>query len=298
MAEIPLGIMGPISGKIGPIVGCICRTRSNYIRTRPLCYHDAKTPEQLRNRETMKTVMAFMSKAREFARCTFGPVAKTMTTTNVATKLNFHKVRVEGNDDVRLEYSRLRLSYGKMLPLDSLVLLNEEGRLWLRWKSLIDTEYSGPTDWVHVLVYNESRHGEVTELEAGRRSDECVELQIPEKWKGDRLHVYVSVSDVRKEHFGNSQYIGFDGSEGNGSWESEENGGGKEVNLVNANKFTGSRLTDTRRNSIQYLNEQSAIRVHFGLGYGRIWAGKKKGSGGAELDFWSRFGGPGDRAGG
>ena len=77
-------------------------------------YHDAKTEEQLRNRATMKAVMAFMSKAKEFTKLTLAHSAVGMTTTNVATMLNYHKVIVEGVEDVRMDYRGVRLSNGMM----------------------------------------------------------------------------------------------------------------------------------------------------------------------------------------
>ena len=125
MALIPWGIEGPFSGKVGVLVGCICKKRANYVRTRPLMYHDAKTEEQLRNRATMKTVMAFMSKAKEFTKLTLAHSAVGMTTTNVATRMNYHSVRVEGVEDVRMDYRGVRLSYGMMWGLDSALLLRE-----------------------------------------------------------------------------------------------------------------------------------------------------------------------------
>ena len=41
-----------------------------------------------------------------------------------------------------------------------------------------------------------------------------LELRVPEKWKDEKLHVYVAVSDAKEKTFGNSQYFGFDGRNG------------------------------------------------------------------------------------
>ena len=300
MAYIPFGILGDFSGKIGNIVGCICKNRSSYIRTRPMVYHDAKTAEQLRNRATMKTVMAFMSKAKVFAKCTFAQAAVGMTTTNVATKLNYHKVTVEGVEEVRMDYRRVRLSVGKMMVLDSAVVLKEEGRLMLRWLSRIDTEYSGMMDWVHVFVYNEDRHAEMTMLEACRRRDEELELRVPEKWKEEMLHVYVAVSDAREREFGNSQYFGLDGRRevlaGVGETFLEKEGvkgevcgGDEEVKLEKINRFEGATGSRMSPNSVLIAMEQSAIKVlpsqyqnRIGKGVGKGAKSEEKGAGSEE----------------
>ena len=299
MALIPSGILGPFSGKVGNLVGCICKNRASYVRTRPLMYHDAKTEAQLRNRATMKTVMAFMSKAKEFAKLTLAHSALGMTTTNVATRMNYHSVRVEGVKDVRMDYRGVRLSNGMMWGLDSALLLREGDALRLRWLAEIENEHSGRMDWVHVFVYNEDRHAEVTIVEACRRGAKMLDLRVPEKWRDEKLHVYVAVSDAKEKSFGNSQYFGFDGrSEGEmkvGDWvkvlgEELMMGVEKgdvtgvagyeavgEVDLSKPYRFAGADLSDTRMNSMEIVLAQSAIKEIYRPGQSRIKKGLKKG---------------------
>ena len=109
-----------------------------------------------------------------------------------------------------------------MWGLDSAALLRDGEALRLYWLAEVENEHSGRMDWVHVFVYNEDRHAEVTIVEACRRGAKMLELRVPEKWRDEKLHVYVAVSDAKEKAFGNSQYFGFDGRNGDemkvGSW--------------------------------------------------------------------------------
>lgn len=290
MAYCPQGILGPFSKRVGPVVGCICRNRSNYVRTYPLSFNDAKTPGQLLNRAKMREVMGFVSKAKEFVKFTFGRMTQNQTECNIATKINFHKVKIVGGGEsegerevrVRLEYDQLRLSHGEMMGLDSALLLRSEAGLELRWKSLINTEYSDGTDKVHVFVYNETRNaGWMKQNMANRREEEC-EMALPEKWLEDRLHVYVVVTDAKERRFGDTQYFGVGGE--NGKMKRGEMVGAltamdadEAINLVKKSRFEGCRTSDSRRNSFSFVAEQVALRMLFGLGLERDGERTEKG---------------------
>ena len=152
--------------------------------------------------------------------------------------------------------------------------------------SMAEAEYLLKHGKVHVFVYNEDRHAEVTMLEACRRGDKMLELRVPEKWKEERLHVYVAVSDAKEKTFGNSQYFGFDGRSVGvmkvGDWTKvlgEELMMGLEkgevmgvtgyevvgkVDLSKPYRFNGANWRDTRMNSLGLALEQSAIYTGMG----------------------------------
>ena len=127
-------------------------------------------------------------------------------------------------------------------------------------------------------MYNEDRHAEVTMLEACRRRDEALELRVPEKWREERLHVYVAVSNKGENEFGNSQYFGFDGRNGGemmvGAWVKMMGEGlmmgmekgevmgvadcevDEEIIPEKSDRFEGANLSDTRMNSARVSMER------------------------------------------
>lgn len=206
------------------MVGCICTRRANYMRIRPKCYHDAKTDKQLRNRAKMKAVMAFLSAAKEFVNHTMDDGVSMGSATNLATKVNFHRVEVDESFEGRPRYGELVLSEGSLLGLDSALLLRDGEGLRLRWETMVSNEVSGPSDRVSVMVYNETRHKSEVMLDVtGRGVGECV-LRIPERWLEERLHVYVAVGDEEGERFSDSQYFLYSGEVRSGSSGSESMG--------------------------------------------------------------------------
>lgn len=295
MAFIPNGILGPFSKRLGPLVGCICNTRANYVRTRPLMYHDAKTMEQMVNRAKLKGVMAYLSVVKGFVNHTFGVVKKQLNPCNVATRLNFHQMEVEvrhrdgGEAVVEAipKYEQWRLSEGKMMPLDGALLLKVGNELELRWVQMYEGECSWASDKVCLLVYNETRHKAVTWLNVAKRGDGFCRVVLPEKWGEEKLHIYVAVSDEKERMFGNSQYFGITGSGGEERVEAGLCGGRKWkndpdwCNGVEINRFAGKRLSDTKYNGLLAL-EQSAHKALHGKGSKGIWKGFEKGEIGSE----------------
>lgn len=208
MAIYRQGILGPFSGRVGNVVGCMCTKRSNYMRSLPMSYHDAKTDAQLRNRARMRETMAFLSVAKAFVNHTLKGLAVRQTEMNVATGWNFHKVDMEEDGSrAKMKYGELRLSKGMRSGLEGAMLLRGSEGLMLVWEARVTGGMAEGTDSVHVLVYNETRHESRVRLEAVRRIAGEYRLDVPQKWAEERLHVYVAVSDEEGKMFSDSQYF-------------------------------------------------------------------------------------------
>ena len=224
MAILIQGILGPFSGKVGPVVGCICRRKGFYVRSLPVQYHDAKTPAQLRNRARMRAVMEFLSVAKGFVNHTLGNKAERMTATNVATKLNFHKVEVGEDYAARIRYGEVRLSEGGLSGLAGCVGVATRGFITLCWEGMACVGCGSTEDGVDVFVYDETRHQGRSAMGVAKRGDGGCAVRVPEEWEGDALHVYVVAENEEGSAFSEGQYFGFGGVRG-GSVASVEGGG-------------------------------------------------------------------------
>ena len=261
MAILLQGILGPFSGKVGPVVGCICRRKGFYVRSLPAHYHDARTPAQLRNRARMKGVMEFLSVAKVFVNHTFGGETGQMTATNVATRLNFHKVEVGEDYAARVKYGEVVLSRGALSGLADCVCLVQRGSVVLGWNGMASVERGGAEDVVDVLVYDETRHSGRSFLGIAKRGEGGCVLSVPERWVGDALHVYVAVEGGEEGVFSESQYFGFGGER---------------------------RYSATTGEGVCFEREQSAIKEVSGMGMkGEDWGEERVDLEGME----ERFGG-------
>lgn len=223
MARSFRGVLDTPSGTVGPSVWCRGKKRNAYVRALPLGYHDAKTAAQLQNRAKMKTVMAFLSSAKEFVNHNMEHQTKNESATNRAMKMNFHHVivgtKVEGGKhggkvvadyaNSTPEYEELRLSEGNRFGLDSAVVLLDGNALEMSWMVFESEGRSEGSDRVNVFVYNATRHRGLPKLNASERSSERMRIALPEKWGEEELHVYVSVSDKWEGQFSDSQHFGF-----------------------------------------------------------------------------------------
>ena len=207
MARVFKGILDNPSGSVGPTVWCKGKKRSAYVRAMPQSYRDAKTEAQMDNRAKMKAMMAFLSKAKVFVNHNMEYLTVHESATNLATKLNYQQIEMSG-EGVRPKYEKMVLSRGNRMGIDGGEVAVSEGVVEVRWEGFAGGTYSAEEDWVNVFVYNATRNMEVTTLNGARRGDKRIEVELPEGWEEEELHVWVSVSDVTESEFSESQYFG------------------------------------------------------------------------------------------
>lgn len=175
--------------------------RRFYIRSVPQHYHDARTPEQLRNREKLKMLMEFLSAAKGFVNKHLERWATGQTATNVATALNFGRAFGTSGG---LNYGDVTLSQGRRAELDGLTVLRDGSGVVLGWQRGVAEE--GSMDEVSVMVYNAVRKERTMVLGGGRRRDEGMRVEVPSWWTGEEWHVYVAVKDELSGETSRSQY--------------------------------------------------------------------------------------------
>lgn len=268
------------------------------MRAKPLGYRDKKSQTQLENRARMKTIMAFLSKAKGFVNHNLDHLTKNESATNRVTKLNYNKIAfgervIEGGRNggkivvdylnSRPLYEELVLSEGELFGLDGAMMLMRAGRLELRWSNFECEGRSMSSDRVNVMVYNSTRHEEITGIDVASRMDESLSIEVPERWSEEELHVWVSVSDRWEGEFSESQYFGH----GNGETELER---GEELE----DKMLGLEHSAIK---VVYGCYQSAVEEGAGRGKegdsGRGNDGESERWGGGELEWW-RGGGAGE----
>ena len=104
--------------------------------------------------------------------------------------------------------TKIVLSRGNRMGIDGGEVAVSEGMVEVRWDGFAGGTSSAEEDWVNVFVYNATRNMEVTTLNGARRGDKRIEVELPEGWEEEELHVWVSVSDEAESEFSESQYFG------------------------------------------------------------------------------------------
>lgn len=193
--KITEGIIGPGSGKIGPVVACRMKNGVCYVRMRPQVYRDANTLEQQKNRFKMRMCMEFMTIAKPFVNNNLGRyvVGEKMSAVNLAVHWNYRRMTTVSEDasSCVVNYDKILLSDGPVAVIYGQVAMVVDEKIVLAWDDNCMGICASTEDQLQVMVYNE-RLGEAKMFyDAARRVDLHCSLSIDRSWMHDRLHIYL-----------------------------------------------------------------------------------------------------------
>lgn len=207
MAKLKRGILGPLTGKIGPVVTSSWKN-TVYVRAMPRKNNEPPTPAQVANREKFKFIHSMLRPLRPFIKEGFHHLATDVMEINLAFSIVYHKAVTGTYPDLVVDYSQLVLSEGRLLPLIApVMLMDAQNTLNLIW----DVEwrpYSSYSDLVMLVVHCPAlatAGGFSSGVERGERN--C-SFTIPSRMNGHEVDVYISLLASNRKQASNSQYLG------------------------------------------------------------------------------------------
>ncbi len=209
MAKIRSGILGPIHGKLGSIVGAVWK-QTAYLRTMPTETKSGlkATPAQIACREKFKFVQQWLGPFHAYVTVGFRNYAKDKTEINAAFSNIYRHATVGVYPDLSIDYEKVVLTKGHLPGLNSVqVALAQPALLKLNWKQNHNDD-SSTDDQVMLIVYN--RELKIVDGFIGgcNRANLQCSLELNPKLIGKSLDVYVSVVSLNGKRVANSEYLG------------------------------------------------------------------------------------------
>jgi hypothetical protein len=207
MARITSGILGPVSGKVGAVVGASWRG-IDYIRGLPEPSNKPATSLQLAQRLKMVLFRGFLLGVDQIIEKCFQNYDKE-TAMNSALSYNM-KHAVTGNyPDMSIDFPNLMYSKGDLLSAWSpSVASNETNSIDFRWQNGAFSPYRDAKDQVIIVVYSPEVKKFVKLTNAGIRTDGGSRIILPEEFKGKKAHCYLSFYSDNLNIASTSEYIG------------------------------------------------------------------------------------------
>ncbi|WP_316818979.1 DUF6266 family protein [Pedobacter nyackensis] len=208
MAKIRKGILGPVSGKIGPVVGATWKGIP-YIRTKPKKKKNKKrSPAQIAAQEKLKLMNNILVPFHAYITVGFAHEAEEQTEISAAFSANYHTMISGTYPTLEADYSKLQLSVGNLPMINDIHMeLQSLETLKLTWKDDF-AKNTAFDDQLMLVVY--SRELDMTFGFTGgvnRSQKQCL-VQIVEPFVGKTLDVYLSMTSFNRKAIANSVYLG------------------------------------------------------------------------------------------
>lgn len=207
MAKMAQGIGGPLSGRVGPVVGYMWKHRA-CLRALPQHFNYPNTASQQQQRDWFVSMVRFASRAKEALRLGLRHQADEagMTEGNYFVLHNKQCFRRSG-DGVEVDYAQLRLSEGHAADVyfrEARFDAGEVVSVEFEKNSLLGR--ASGDDRVYLYVYAPAFADGLLSAPAERRCKR-LSMSLPAEWAGTVVHIYGFVVD-RNGRASNSTYIG------------------------------------------------------------------------------------------
>ncbi|WP_256009128.1 DUF6266 family protein [Desertivirga xinjiangensis] len=201
MAKLTGGIFGQVSGQLGGLV-YYCLGKTQYIRRLPAKSTKAPTEKQLFRQNGFKLVSALVKPLAELLKMHFAGSWYSTT-----MKLNLKEALVAEGAEAKIDYSKVRLSKGKLTGiyiLESILL--EPGQLFVKWQSF---RYRTRGNEVAVMLMycpdGNRWHSAITNYSV---EDGMGGMVIPRYMLGKELHGYIYFLDQKSRAVSDTWYLG------------------------------------------------------------------------------------------
>lgn len=213
MAKIIKGIFGPLSGKIGPIIGGswkgIPYVRSaNEIKSNP----NPRSEAQIANEQKMKFVNTLLMPFHSYVEVGFKNLAVRKTPLSAAYSYTYHKVITGTHPDLQVDYANMLISRGRLPSLKNPQMeLIAPDQLKITWEDN-DNCHGAFDDQLMLAVYCPELHMSDGFIGGVKRASKTTVFSFDARMTGKALEVYLGVTSLNRKKIADSVYMGRIGS--------------------------------------------------------------------------------------
>lgn len=218
MGIIKQGILGGFSGKVGNVIGSSWRGIS-YMRAVAQSTAKTRSAAQSIQQERFACVVGFLQPITAYLRIGYKGLKEHESPFNAAMSYVIRRAMT----DNKIDYSKVLVSHGSLMPVMEAKATESNGKVVFTWTDNSGQGDALATDLAMPLVYNTVRKEAVFSTHAATRAEGKTELNLPSRWAGDKLVIYLGVTSLDELTPANSLYLsdatatGGDGDSGSGS---------------------------------------------------------------------------------
>ena len=207
MGRIKKGILGGFSGKVGAVIGASWRG-IDYMRGLPRNSAKPASEAQLAQQNKMTLLRNFLLGLDSIIETRFQNIEK-FTPMNDALSYNLLN-SIEGTyPEQSINFTQLLFSKGILMNAWSPnVVSTASNTIDFSWENGNFTPMRAADDTVTLVVYNPVKNLFCELEDGGLRSDKFSRLIVPEDFKGDEVHCYMSFYSKNRKIASTNEYLG------------------------------------------------------------------------------------------
>ncbi len=209
MAKLRSGILGSVSGRIGPIVGSTWKNVS-YIKRRAKKKKKkrVRTPAQLANENRFKFIQKWLVPFYPYITVGFAKQAIDKIEINAAYSANYKQAFSGVWPDIKVDHSQILLSMGDLPGLHNVEIQRVNGfKLELKWERTASRKVAFD-DQLMLAVYCPDLKMTDGFIGGVKRNALRCEFDFDEQMAAYDIEVYLSVTSSDRKKIANSVYLG------------------------------------------------------------------------------------------
>lgn len=208
MAKIKNGILGPLSGRIGPVIGGVWKKIAYIRKVSEKPKKSTRSPGQIATQEKMRFINNFLVPFHAYINVGFKNDAEMQTEISAAFTANYHTTIVGVHPNLSVDYSKFIFSKG-ILPMvsDMTFELISPTVIALNWTS-IESALTNFDDQLMLVVYCPELDKAEGFVGGVKRSAKKCTFELEERFVGKTIEVYASMTSFDRKKIANNLYLG------------------------------------------------------------------------------------------
>ena len=187
MGKIKQGLLGPVAGKVGNVVGATWRG-IDYLRIMPANVNDPQTPAQMSQRTKFLLVLRFLQPLLDFLKIGFRGYAKGMSAFNAAMSYNLKNAVTGEYPDHEVAFADVLVSRGTLRSVSEATASSPAAQtIAVAWDDNSEMGNASASDNAMLVVFNADKMDVVWRLQSGTREEASAQMTVPASYVGDTV---------------------------------------------------------------------------------------------------------------
>jgi len=205
MGKIKNGILGAVSGKVGPVIGGMWKTIA-YIKALPRTKRK-RSVKQIATQEKMRFMNKFLVPFHPYINVGLKNEATSQTEISAAFTANYHETIVGVHPHLSVDLSKFIFSKGDLpMPPDMAATL-VDNTVQFTWKSS-KQKWANFDDQLMIVLYDSHLHKATGFTGGVNRNANTCSFELKDSFIGKALHVYASMISWDRKRIANNVYLG------------------------------------------------------------------------------------------